>query len=185
MTDETASAELELDAQALWSRYEDIAMHFNDLLMRLRSQSLAGIAAAGTLVGLFTKTGIADLTNSWLAAALIFFALALVWVAIWCLDFLYYNRLLTGAVAAIIDIETQSKGGKVTAIQMSTTIEAEFAKPLNLSRFGGVLWFYMIVLTVLLASWAFCSSMFYHEALNLRHAHEAASHVAVSNATHP
>ncbi len=47
----------EIDVQKLWEKYEDIAMHFNDLLMRLRTQTLAGIAAVSALVGVFAKEG--------------------------------------------------------------------------------------------------------------------------------
>jgi hypothetical protein len=43
----------EIDVQCLWEKYEDIAMHFNDLLIRLRTQSLAGVAALSALVGIF------------------------------------------------------------------------------------------------------------------------------------
>lgn len=86
----------QLDLQKLWAKYEDIAMHFNDLLMRLRSQSLAGIAALATIVGVLAKGEIASLSVSWFVAAMIFVAMALFWIAIWCLDFLYYNRLLRG-----------------------------------------------------------------------------------------
>jgi hypothetical protein len=32
----------------VWTKYEDIAMHFNDLLIRLRTQALGAIAALGT-----------------------------------------------------------------------------------------------------------------------------------------
>jgi hypothetical protein len=58
----------EIDVQCLWAKYEDIAMHFNDLLMRLRSQSLAGIAAVSVLVGVFSKEGIADIQLDWTVA---------------------------------------------------------------------------------------------------------------------
>src|SRR5664280_1831888 len=34
----------------VWEKYEDIAMHFNDLLIRLRTQALAAVAAISTLV---------------------------------------------------------------------------------------------------------------------------------------
>lgn len=149
-----------LDAQALWNKYEDIAMHFNDLLMRLRSQSIAGIAALSTIVGVLTKSDVAD----WLVAAMIFVAMALVWVAIWCIDFLYYNVLLVGAVTAIkqLEVETQ-RGGPPHGINMSTLIEDQFAKPANISSFHGVLLFYGIVLLLLVAGAMFCLIMHWQE----------------------
>src|SRR3954453_20225100 len=77
-----------IDVQKLWSKYEDIAMHFNDLLMRLRTQSLAGIAAVSALVGIFSKTSIAEVKTELLVAEAIFIAMGVFWVAIWCLDML-------------------------------------------------------------------------------------------------
>jgi hypothetical protein len=50
------------------------------------------------------------------------------WLAIWAIDFCYYNRLLKGAVAALLDIEKQSKDKLyLQAIDMSTKIEAAVA----------------------------------------------------------
>ena len=39
----------------LWEKYEEITMHFNDLIIRLRTQALAGVAALSALVGIFAK----------------------------------------------------------------------------------------------------------------------------------
>jgi len=55
----------------LWEKYEEIAMHFNDLLIRLRTQALGGVAALSTLVGLFAKTS-ASVNTSWKIAAVFF-----------------------------------------------------------------------------------------------------------------
>jgi hypothetical protein len=52
----------------VWEKYEDIAMHFNDLLIRLRTQALAAVAAISTLATIFGKTG-ADPKLSWELAA--------------------------------------------------------------------------------------------------------------------
>ena len=149
-----------LDVQTLWAKYEDIAMHFNDLLMRLRSQSLAGIAALATIVGILAKGELGSLSVSWFVAMVIFFAMALFWIAIWCLDFLYYNRLLRGAVGALAELEEKSKepNAPITSINMSTLIEAEFRSPLlgdDISHFRGVLFFYGIVLAAILGGAAF------------------------------
>src|ERR1017187_1093347 len=84
----------------VWEKYEDIAMHFNDLLIRLRTQALAAVAAISTLVTIFGKTG-ANPKLSWELAALVFSLLAVFWIAILVIDFCYNNRLLIGAVAAI------------------------------------------------------------------------------------
>jgi len=112
----------------VWQKYEDIAMHFNDLLIQLRMQALAAVAAISTLVTIFGKTG-ADPKLSWELAALIFSLLAVFWVAIWIIDFCYYNRLLIGAVTAILDIETLSKDAMhIRQIDISTQIERAVAR---------------------------------------------------------
>lgn len=159
----------EIDVQKLWSKYEDIAMHFNDLLMRLRTQSLAGIAAISTLVGLFTKDGATNIKMDWLAAMSIFIAMAFFWIAIWCLDFKYYNKLLVGAVTAIKDLEERTGKSPINSISMSTTIEAVFRKPSpepkpKVNSTAGVFWFYVIVLLVILAGAVFSGAMYYRTA---------------------
>jgi hypothetical protein len=112
----------------VWEKYEDIAMHFNDLLIRLSTQALAAVAAISTLVTIFGKTG-ADPKLSWELAALVFSLLSVFWIAIWIIDFCYYNRLLIGAVAAILDIETLSKDAiYIRQIDISTKIERAVAR---------------------------------------------------------
>jgi hypothetical protein len=104
----------------LWEKYEDVAMHFNDLLIRLRMQALGVVAALSTLVGIFTK---AETSVTWEIAALVFAGLALFWIAIWVLDFSYYNRLLVGAVAAILELEKRSTTEtQIKTINISTMI---------------------------------------------------------------
>jgi hypothetical protein len=163
MTETESKSIGSLDKQKLWEKYEDIAMHFNDLLMRLRSQSIAGIAALSTIVGVLAKGDVADVKVSWLVAAMIFVAMALVWVAIWCIDFLYYNVLLTGAVTAIRQLEEDTQQGGPKSINMSTLIEAQFTKPPNVSSFRGVLLFYGIVLFLLVSGAMFCLSMHWQD----------------------
>lgn len=101
------------DKLETWEKYEDIAMHFNDLLMRLRTQALAGIAAISTLVGIFSKDNILEVQSSWLVAGYIFLGLSALWIAIGVLDVCYYNRLLIGAVASLVNLE---KGEKVQTV---------------------------------------------------------------------
>ena len=153
----------EVSIQSLWAKYEDIAMHFNDLLMRLRTQALAGIAAISTLVGIFTKTDPSEFQSDWLIATAIFIALTTFWVAIFCLDFFYYNRLLVGAVAALKELESEAQRQKFTGIKMSTKIIGEFNSgffPTDISSFKGIFAFYGIVLFVLVAAAVFSSYMY-------------------------
>jgi len=134
------------DVQAVWAKYEDVAMHFNDLLMRLRTQALAGVAAISAVVGIFTKSDTAAIQLDWIVAGWLFIALAMFWIAIACLDLLYYNRLLLGAVNAITSLERQLKAAAFSGIDLSTHIEAEFdsfhPRPV---RMIGVTSFYVIV----------------------------------------
>lgn len=76
-------------------------MHFNDLLIQLRTQALAGVAAISTVVGLFSKDSNFGGLNTWQFATAIFGALSLFWIAIWIIDFCYYNRLLLGSANAL------------------------------------------------------------------------------------
>jgi hypothetical protein len=153
----------EIDVQRLWEKYEGIAMHFNDLLIRLRTQSLAGVAAVSAVVGIFSKEGISDLALDWHITRAILVALIGFWIAIWCLDIGYYNRLLGGAENAIIDLEnaTARESTFTGEIKMSRDIEAQFGKLWWNHRkrsYDGVVAFYVIVLCVLFAGVLFASS---------------------------
>jgi hypothetical protein len=62
-------------------------------------------------------------------AALVFSLLSVFWIAIWIIDFCYYNRLLIGAVAAILDIDALSKEAiYIRQIDISTKIERAVAR---------------------------------------------------------
>jgi hypothetical protein len=147
------------DRLDLWAKYEDVAMHFNDLLMRLRTQALAGIAAVSTLVGIFTKDNLLQVQSSWLVATFIFLGMAAFWIAIGTLDLFYYNRLLNSAVAALINLEKSRPGpNHPNRIDLSTIIALEFVgtrqQKTELGMVGrpanGVIAFYSIVLLVIL-----------------------------------
>lgn len=149
----------------LWAKYEDIAMHFNDLLIRLRTQALAAVAALSTLVGIFTKTDPNSVHISWEIATGVFFLLSVFWIAIWAVDRCYYNRLLIGAVIALRDIEAESKKSNPRlTITMSTQIERYVAHPFSDTRtFSerfqtklGVRAFYLLVLLALIGGAVFC-----------------------------
>ena len=116
----------------LWKKYEDMAMHFNDLIIKLRTQALAAVAALATIVGVFAKAD-TDAHTRWEMVAFAFFILLIFWIAIWVIDFRYYNRLLIGAVSALIELEKQSKDKlRVRHIDISTRIEAAVAGKLGL-----------------------------------------------------
>lgn len=157
----------------LWEKYEDIAMHFNDLIIRLRTQALAGVAALSTLVGIFAKADLGQFTYTWEIAGFVFLALTLFWIAIWILDFWYYNDLLVGAVAALLELEKESETkSHISHINMSTLVERSVAGELNFKlglrktfRVVAPRWtFYILVFLALLAGAGFSFWMHFHSA---------------------
>ena len=141
----------------LWKKYEDVTMHFNDLIIRLRFQALAGVAGISALVGVFGRQGTDAAFGSKMLGG-IFLLLLLFWIAIWLLDRLYYDKLLTGAVAALLKLERESATAETAHIELSTIIEKSFmGDPVEIRRpcffKDGRNWFYLIVtLTLLLGS---------------------------------
>ena len=130
-------------------------MHFNDLLMRLRSQSLAAVAAFAAIASAILRSW-NDSGPLWGAMMGVFGLLILFWIAIWVLDLCYYNRLLMGAVQALISIEKDSAGsGTVDRITLSTEIDkmvmnkAIFQSEQKGSTLG-ILAFYAIVAVALI-----------------------------------
>jgi hypothetical protein len=98
-------------------------MHFNDLLIRLRTQALGGVAALAALAAVMVRGDLAPLLR-WGVLACAFMLLILFWVAVWILDMRYYNRLLHGAVKALLEIEELSRQNQpVPGLTLSTHIE--------------------------------------------------------------
>jgi len=136
----------------VWKAYEEVAMHFNDLLLKLRIQALAGVAALAVLASIFSNFRSYFFQGTWVVAAACFFGLLLVWSAIWALDRLYYNRLLIGSVVAITKIEELSKTqAYVNQLDLSTRIEQAVSgnAPKPMPRLLGVDAFYSVVFALL------------------------------------
>ena len=145
---------------ALWKEYEGVAMHFNELLIRLRTQALGGVAAISAITGFLSATKETETVSALTSMRLletVFLVLAVFWVALFCLDFFYYRVLLNGAVEAILDLE------KETGINLSTKIDQRLGywkqdskdnpavKTFKwLWRMAGQILFYGIVLGILL-----------------------------------
>ncbi|MES2014696.1 MAG: hypothetical protein V4437_02680 [Patescibacteria group bacterium] len=151
----------------LWEKYEEITMHFNNLLMRLRTQSLAGVAVISTAVGLFARSNDIHLTGG--IVAVIFVGLSLFWVAIWILDFFYYNPLLIGAATALVALEEKSKTqSHISHIDLSTSIREATSSSI-FTRCStvplGVWLFYIIVFVALLGGF-FLSMMVFNDLLS-------------------
>ena len=93
-----------IDTFELWKEYENIAMHFNELIIQLRSRALGGIAVVTALVGFISKDD-GSSNFKWELLSNSFILLLMFWMAIFILDYFYYNKLLSGSVDAIIELE--------------------------------------------------------------------------------
>ena len=116
-----ASSSLNSDVLELWKKYEDVAMHFNDLLMRWRLQAMGGLAGLVTLAG-FVVGDAATLDARYRAMLILSGVLTFGWVGVALIDLFYYRRLLRGAVNALLAIEKSHP-----TITLSTAIENEAA----------------------------------------------------------
>ncbi len=152
----------------IWKSYEDVAMHFNDLIIRLRIQSIGGLAALTAILGIFLNDRIETNSNSlnYCIATIALFILIMFWVGIFFLDIFYYNRLLEGAVNGILELErSKDEFVKNKDINLSTNIELAFRKRFNHepTRFkrilNGRILFYIIVLIALLITFAISCNM--------------------------
>jgi hypothetical protein len=104
----------------LWVKYEDITIHFNDLLIRLRTQALGGVATIVTAAGfLASRQATNSAHQTWEAVALVSFVLLAAWGTVWVIDVNYYNRLLRGAVSALLNLEAKTEN----EIDFSHTVE--------------------------------------------------------------
>lgn len=149
----------------LWKEYEKIAMHFNGLIIKLRSQSLGGVAVFATLTAVVAR-GDTTAKVRWGLLTGAFALLSVFWLAVWVLDLGYYNRLLAGAVKALVDIEEKSlDSARVNEINLSTRINQyltgkreqtanteQSAKSIGLGHNNYVRAFYAIVLVGLLGA---------------------------------
>ncbi|MFY0644227.1 MAG: hypothetical protein JXR19_07155 [Bacteroidia bacterium] len=137
----------------LWKSYEDVAMHFNELLIRLRVQALAALATISSIILVISE--FKDVSQSTIFYLMIFLGAA--WVSIWILDMRYYNRLLEGAVHALLDIEKvnfEDYNKKILAINLSTSIENSFGNKHKHERTKWFMdsrnWFYLVFLVAIL-----------------------------------
>ncbi len=136
-----------------WVKHEDIAMHFNQMILKVRIQALGALAAIITIGGVVLKAFPPVSGMPWAVAAVVFFILIAFWAAIWALDFLYYNKLLMGAVDAILKLENEINSEGKVEIVMSHIIEdavrGRQLKNLDTGTLIGPLVFYLIVFIVL------------------------------------
>jgi hypothetical protein len=143
-----------------WEKHEKIAMHFNDLIMKVRIQALGALAAIITIGGVALKAFPTDSGRMpWGIVLSLSITLLSLWVAIWVLDFMYYNRLLMGAVDAILKLEEEINNGSKIEIVMSHKIEdAVRGRPLthlDKDTLKGPIIFYLIVSVLLSAGFLY------------------------------
>ncbi len=152
----------------LWKSYEDVAMHFNDLIIRLRIHSIGGVAALAAILGIFLNDRSSNVNNSfnYCIATIALFVLMLFWVSIFILDIFYYNRLLEGAVNAILQLEQNKNKFEIDKnIDLSTNIEMAFRtrfkhEPKGWKMiFNGRILFYIVVMIALLTTFIISCSM--------------------------
>jgi hypothetical protein len=137
------------DEMRLWEKAEDVALHFNEMIMNFRLKAVGALAVGGGLVGtvLLPKDGGGAAYANYMvfAGAMVF--LAVVWLGIMAIDLGYYVPLLLGAVKDVIRIENRSGG----EIQLSTLIEKESKRHWWLD--APARWaFYLLPLAALLAA---------------------------------
>ena len=110
------------DLKELWIEYEKIAMHFNDLLMRLRTQSLGGLGAIAATASILV-TSHASPAHQSLYMFILFGTLTLAWISVGVIDLTYYDRMLLGTVGAIHELERLSAtSAAVDHIKLSLAI---------------------------------------------------------------
>ena len=156
MTTDVSNIQIKLDA---WEKHEKIAMHFNDLILKLRIQALAALAALITIGGVLLKAIPSENTIPWGIVATLFAVFLVFWIAIWLLDFKYYNLLLLGAVDYLLKLEDEINSECKLTFDMSHKIEDSVlgAPPTHRQKgsMNGPKWFYSIVTGVLIIGFVY------------------------------
>lgn len=104
---------------ALWFHYEEIAMHFNQLIIQYRLQLMGGAGAIGAVAAFLIQSRDHE-ERRYLMRSLVSFVMFFLLFAAAILDIAYYNKLLLGAVNALLEFEKAHP-----PINMSTLIHAE------------------------------------------------------------
>ena len=140
-------------------------MHFNDLILKVRMQALGALAAVVTVGGVLLKTVSPGPSLPWGVIASVFTVLLAFSIAIWVLDFRYYNRLLMGAVDSLLALEDVINSGAKMEFTMSHKIEAAVLGKAPTHRqkgtLTGPLLFYSIVTVVLIAGIVYSGARFF------------------------
>jgi hypothetical protein len=106
----------------LWREYENVAMHFNELLMRLRTQALGAVATIVAAAGLVFHQSTSTASEPWPIIAAVSVLLLFAWGSLWMIDVCYYSKLLRGAVNAIMELESGSEGNIFLSLKIETLV---------------------------------------------------------------
>ena len=161
-----------------WVQCEEIAMHFNKLIMDFRLRALGGVALSSGFMVAMLRDESFDRHIPFLAAWLI--AMCVVWIAIGIIDRFYYQRLLHGVVIEILRIEADYGGNFLRCSrQIEHTVNDGLGNEKHWPRWA----FYLLPLIPLFggAIWCFCIAR--HEPAT-RSAAEHSVHLAAPATTH-
>lgn len=108
-------------AMQLWVHYEQVAMHFNELIIQYRLQLMGGAGAIGAISGYLIGTKVESEDARIRLRAFVTTGILILLFAAMYLDLFYYNELLRGAVKAVIEHES-----KFPELFMSSMIKEQF-----------------------------------------------------------
>jgi hypothetical protein len=128
-----------------WHKYELIAMHFNDLIIRFRLHALAGIAAVSALIGVMLNNKV-EMEQRPVMLFILSISLCVAWGAMWALDHWYYQNLLIGSVEEIKKLENTTEG----RITFSKGIEEYLETQTKSKRPKGPYYYYLIIFVFLM-----------------------------------
>ena len=100
---------------SMWEKTVDVQMHFNDLQLRIRNFAILIVSAFVGGFGVALKENFSvELHGTTIpVASLLFFFAALIWLAFYLMDTLWYHPLLMGAVehGRLLEAEMQRLNG--------------------------------------------------------------------------
>lgn len=106
----------------LWYHYEQVAMHFNEMIIQYRLQLMGGAGVIGALSGYLIGSKVDSALLRHKLRAYVSSGILLLILAAFYLDIYYYNELLRGAVKAILKLEAEHPD----ILFMSTYIKKQF-----------------------------------------------------------
>jgi len=140
---------------ALWFHYEEIAMHFNELILQYRMTLIGGLGAVGAfssyLIGSKLEQDSEHRNEMRFVRFLVSLLLLVMLIAAAALDLLYYNELLKISVDVILDFEKQHPW-----IIMSTMISHNFGENFSTWLVGTIYLIFILPLTGF-TIWTFCA----------------------------